>query len=303
MHELEHEETHDEDSVERGLKVAIILTTFFMFLEIFGGYVSESLALLSDAGHMFRDVFALVISLFAISISKRLPTKTKTFGFHRVEIFAALINGFFLLIISMLIFFEGYERLISPREVLGAEMFVVAMIGLFVNIYVATRLSGHGHSDLNVRSAYLHVLGDTFSSIGVVIGAIWIYYTGQYFVDPVLSFIIAGIIISTSIGLVKEALTILLEFTPEGLDIDDVISEMKSVDKVKDVHSIHLWSVCSNVNVLDAHVYVSEELVVETGYIIEELNERLKKFNIKHTTFQIECQECEDACTFNEICH
>ena len=190
----------------------------------------------------------------------------------------------------------------NPRGVLGAEMFIVALIGLLVNIYIATGLR-HGHSDLNVRSAYLHVIGDTLSSVGVVIGAIWIYFTGQYFVDPLLSFMIAGIIVLTSIGLVREALTIVLEFTPEGIDIDDVIAEMKSVDKVKDVHSIHLWSVCSNVNVLDAHVYVDEELLGETGYIIERLNEKLEKFNIKHTTFQIECEECEGACRFNELCH
>ncbi len=302
MPEHNHDEDHDESSVEKGLKVAIALTASFMLLEIFGGYISESLALLSDAGHMFRDAFALAISLFAINISKRLPTKTKTFGFHRVEILAALINGFFLLVVSVLIFFKGYERLLNPREVMGAEMFIVALIGLLVNIYIATGLR-HGHSDLNVRSAYLHVIGDTLSSVGVVIGAIWIYFTGQYFVDPLLSFMIAGIIVFTSIGLVREALTILLEFTPEGIDIDDVIAEMKSVDKVKDVHSIHLWSVCSNVNVMDAHVYVDEELLGETGYIIERLNEKLEKFNIKHTTFQIECEECEGACRFNELCH
>jgi len=303
MPEHNHEDDHDDSSVEKGLKVAIALTASFMLLEIFGGYISESLALLSDAGHMFRDAFALAISLFAINISKRLPTKTKTFGFHRVEIFAALINGFFLLVISVLIFFEGYERLLDPKEVLGGEMFIVALIGLIVNIYIATRLSGHGHFDLNVRSAYLHVIGDTLSSVGVVIGAIWIYFTGQYFVDPLLSFMIAGIIVFTSIGLVRDALMILLEFTPAGIDIDEVISEMKTVDKVKDVHSIHLWSVCSNVNVMDAHVYVDEELVGEAGHIIERLNERLEKFNIKHTTFQIECLECEDACTFKDICH
>ncbi|MDY6966035.1 MAG: cation diffusion facilitator family transporter [Halobacteriota archaeon] len=292
----------EENKVERKLKIAIVLTAVFMMLEIFGGYISGSLALLSDAGHMFRDAFALFVSLFAINIAKRLPTKTKTFGFHRVEIFAALINGFFLLGISVWIFYEGYNRLVSPRPVLGVEMFIIALIGLFVNLYIATRLRGHGH-DLNIRSAYIHVLGDTLSSVGVVIGAVWIYFTGQYVIDPVLSFMIGVIIVVTSIGLIRESLVILLEFTPEGIDIDDVIAVMKSVDKVKDVHSIHLWSVCSNVNVLDAHVYVDEERVVKTKEIIEELNQKLLKFNIKQTTLQIECIECEDACRFEDVCH
>ena len=149
----------------------------------------------------------------------------------------------------------------------------------------------------------MHVLGDTLSSLGVVIGAIWIFFTGQYFIDPVLSFLIGGIIVFTSISLVRDSLRILLEFTPKGIDIDDVIREMKSVNSVKDVHSIHLWSICSNVNVLDAHVYVDEDLVINTEKIIEKINERLEKFNIKHTTFQIECRECEDACTFKDMCH
>jgi len=292
----------EENSIEKRLKIAIVITAIFMLLEVFGGYISGSLALLSDAGHMFRDAFALFISLFAINISKRLPTKTKTFGFHRVEIFAALINGLLLIGISIWIFHEGYMRLMGQRQVLGKEMFVVALIGLIVNIYVATKLRGHGH-DLNVKSAYIHVLGDTFSSLGVVIGAIWIYFTEQYFIDPILSFMIGGIIVFTSVDLIKDALRILLEFTPKGINIDDVIFEMKLVDWVKDVHSIHLWSVCSNVNVLDAHVYVDEELVINTECIIKELNDRLEKFNIKHTTFQIECQECEDACRFKDVCH
>lgn len=291
-----------ENSIEKRLKIAIVLTSVFMLLEIFGGYISNSLALLSDAGHMFRDAFALFISLFAINISKRLPTKTKTFGFHRVEIFSALINGIFLIFISVWIFYEGYLRLVEPRPIQGIEMFIVALIGLIVNIYIATRLSGHGH-DLNVKSAYLHVLGDTLSSFGVVIGAIWIYLTDQYFVDPILSFVIGGIIVFTSIGLIRDSLIILLEFTPEGVDIDEVVAEMMSVDKVRDVHSIHLWSICSNVNVLDAHVYVDEELVLNTEGIIRELNEKLLRFDIKHTTLQIECQECEDACRFREVCH
>lgn len=291
-----------ENSIEKRLKIAIVLTSVFMLLEIFGGYISNSLALLSDAGHMFRDAFALFISLFAINISKRLPTKTKTFGFHRVEIFSALINGIFLIFISVWIFYEGYLRLVEPRPIQGIEMFIVALIGLIVNIYIATRLSGHGH-DLNVKSAYLHVLGDTLSSFGVVIGAIWIYLTDQYFVDPILSFVIGGIIVFTSIGLIRDSLIILLEFTPEGVDIDEVIAVMMSVDKVRDVHSIHLWSICSNVNVLDAHVYVDEELVLNTEGIIRELNEKLLRFDIKHTTLQIECQECEDACRFREVCH
>lgn len=293
----------EKNQVEKKLKIAIFLTAFFMFLEIFGGYISSSLALLSDAGHMFRDVFALFVSLFAIKISKKIPTKTKTFGFHRIEIFAALINGLFLLLISVWIFYEAYSRLLNPKSIQSEEMFIVALIGLIINLYIATRLREHGHTDLNVKSAYMHVLGDTLSSLGVVIGAIWIFFTGQYFIDPVLSFLIGGIIVFTSISLVRDSLRILLEFTPKGIDIDDVIREMKSVNSVKDVHSIHLWSICSNVNVLDAHVYVDEDLVINTEKIIEKINERLEKFNIKHTTFQIECRECEDACTFKDMCH
>jgi len=165
------------NNVEKSLKIAIILTSIFFVVEIIGGLISGSLSLLGDAVHMFRDVFALLISLSAINLAKKLPSRTKTFGYHRVEIFASFLNGILLLVVSGWIFWEAYQRFFTPEPIESITMFVVALIGLLVNLYVASKL--HGSHDLNVKSAFVHVLTDTLSSIAVIFASIWIFFTNQ----------------------------------------------------------------------------------------------------------------------------
>jgi cobalt-zinc-cadmium efflux system protein len=287
--------------VEKALKIGIALTFIFFIVELIGGYVSGSLSLLSDAGHMFRDVFALFASLWAISIAKKLPSPTKTFGYHRIEILSALVSGLLLVCVSAWIAGEAYSRFFNPTPVEGGIMFVVAVIGLIVNIYVATKL--HGSHDLNVKSAFLHVLTDTFSSVAVIIAAIWIYFTGQTIVDPILSMFIAAVIFVSALFIIKDAFHILLQFTPQHLNLDKIIADIEKVKGVEDVHEVHLWSLCSNINVIDAHISTKVRKLAQTEKIKKEIKRKLRKYKIKHTTLEFECEECINKKKIKELKH
>jgi cobalt-zinc-cadmium efflux system protein len=218
------------------LTAAVALTGVVMLLEVAGGYVSGSLALLSDAGHMLRDVLALLLSLGAVIIAERLPTKTRTFGYHRVEVLVAFVNGLLLIVLAGAILWEAAQRLSTPVAVGGTVMGAVGAVGLAANIAVAYIL--HGRDDLNVRSAFLHVLGDTLSSVAVIAAALWIALTGQTFVDPLLSGAIAVVILASSYPLLRETVAVLLQYTPSGLDFDEVVRAIEGVDGVKNVHNI-----------------------------------------------------------------
>jgi cobalt-zinc-cadmium efflux system protein len=285
---MSHE--HQHDIPESNLKLAVGITSLFMLVEIAGGYLSGSLSLLSDAAHMFSHVFSLLLSWYALRLSRKIPTETKTFGFHRTEIFAAFINGSSLVAVAALILYNAYIRISQPVEIESGLMFIIAVMGLIVNLIVMFKLQGH--RDLNIRSAYVHVLWDTISSVAVISAAVIIYFTGIYMVDTAISLIIAILILKTSIELVSETLNVLLLGTPKGIDINEVISEMKKVQGVLDVHGVHLWSVCSNINVLDAYIHSCETSLKKTCQIVAKLNGKLEKFSIKHTTFQFECDRC-----------
>lgn len=281
---------HAHDLPAEGLKAAIFLTGAFMLVELFGGYFSGSLALVSDSVHMFRDVFSLVLSWTAIRLSSRLPTLTRTFGYHRTEIFAAFVNGNLLLLAGVGIIYSALIRLSAPVEIQSLPMLGIAFLGLLVNLYILYKLKGH--EDLNIKSAYLHVLWDTASSVAVMAGAGIIYFTGLSAIDTGMSIIIALATIIASIDLIVQSLNILLLGTPAGIKVDDVIAEMKRVPGVLDVHGVHLWALCSNINVLDAHIHSCETTLKKTCEMTQRLNKRLEKFDIKHTTFQYECDRC-----------
>jgi cobalt-zinc-cadmium efflux system protein len=287
---------------EKNLKIAIYLTSIFLLVEILGGYFFGSLSLLSDAAHMFRDVFALGITFLAISLAKKLPTQTKTFGLHRAEVFVALINGLVLVGISFWIFYNAYLRILTPLSVESIGMVTLAALGAAVNFYVLNKLKVH-KEDINVKSAYLHVFTDMVSSIAVVIGGIVIFFTGIYYVDTLLSIGIAFVVLISSIGLIKESANILLEGVPAGVSLDKIISEMKKVKDVIGIHHLHVWALCPNVNVLIAHVYTSKSDLTEIEKIRKRLNKVLRKFNIFHTTFQFECKECADKMIIKRIEH
>jgi cobalt-zinc-cadmium efflux system protein len=293
------DEACEERLPQRSLKIAIVLTAVIFLAEVTGGFVSGSLALLGDAAHMLQDVVALLLSLGAIIIAGRLPSPSRTFGYHRVEIGAAVVNGFLLIGVSVMIVSEALARFSHPRPIDSTVMFGVAMIGLAANLAAMYIL--HGSHDLNIRSAFLHVLGDTLSSVAVIVAAIWIAFTGQTFVDPLLSIAIALLILVSSFSLLREAFRILLQFAPPDVDTEAVIRDIESVAGVDGIHNVHLWSLCSNINVLDAHVYSCETDLLKLEAIKQEIKHRLEKYRIRHSTLEFECCECGDCRIVREL--
>lgn len=289
------------NNIEKSLKIAIVLTFVFFVVEVIGGLSSGSLSLLGDAGHMFRDVLALFISLSAINIAKKLPTKTKTFGYHRIEIFAAFVNGILLIGISGWIFGEAYQRISTPVSIESTTMFIVAMIGMLVNLYIAFKL--HGSHDLNVKSAYIHVLTDTLSSVAVIFASVWIFFTNQTVVDAIVSMGIAVFILYSAFVIIRDSIRILLEFTPKNINFDEVIKDIQDVKDVQGAHNVHLWALCSNINVLDAHIFTTQRDMLRIEKIKKEIKKKLERYNIKHVTLEFECKECVENDIIKKLKH
>jgi cobalt-zinc-cadmium efflux system protein len=281
------------EDYSRSLRTGVIVTLLVFVVEVAGGYISGSLSLLSDAGHMFIDATSLLLALGAIRAARSLPTKRRSYGLHRAEIFAAFVNGLLLIGVSGWILYQAYQRFLSPREVESTVMLTVALIGLAANAYIASYL--HGSRDLNVRGAFLHVLGDALSSLAVVAAAIWIMFTGQTLADPILSVIIAVVILVTALGVLRESTEVLFQFTPRDLDYDEVIREIMAVPGVLGVHDVHIWSLSSSIRVMDAHIYSCEQDTAQNEKIKQEIKKRLERFRIYHSTLEFECEECRDA--------
>ncbi len=282
------------EELNKNLKIAIFLTTIIFFLEFAGGIIANSLALLSDSAHVFMDVVALILAYGALKISARPSNSNVTFGYHRFEIFAALINGFTVIGIALFIFYEAYGRILNPPTVKGYEVLVIATFGLIVNTWVALKL--HGHHDLNIRGAYLHVIGDALASVAVIAGAVVIIFTGNYIIDPLLSILIGMMLLYGAFRLVFGSARILLEFAPRHVDADKLSSVMMQIEGVKGVHDIHIWSICSNIHAMSAHVLVDRINVQQTEVLISKINGIVKeRFMIVHTTLQFECAECKPA--------
>ena len=284
---------HTHRNFKKPLQLALVITALFFIIELAGGLFSGSLALVSDAGHMFSDVLALLLSLGAIALAARLPTKERTYGFLRAEIFAAFINSLLLMAVSGVILWEAYQRFFHPAPIQSGLMGIVAVTGLIANIAVAFLL--HGSHNLNVKSVFLHVIGDVVSSVAVIVAAVWIALTGQVIVDPLLSGFIAVLIITSAAGILKETIAVLLQFTPRSVDFDAVVADMTSVEGVAGVHHVHIWSLSSDINVLDAHIYSCEKDVEKIGKMKREIKERLEKYHIHHSTLEVECEECADC--------
>jgi cobalt-zinc-cadmium efflux system protein len=311
LHEHSHDhDHHDHDHAhgfmqssaggQRDLLIALSITLLMMVAEVIGGLLSNSLALLSDAGHMLTDNLALLLSFFAMKFATMPATDRRTFGFYRLEILAALLNGVVLVLVSLYIMYEAYQRMIHPQPVQGQLMLVIAIIGLVANIVGAFFLFKHSHTSLNIRGAYLHIVGDALSSIGVVIGGIVIIYTGWYLIDPLLSILISLVIVYGSWSLVKESVNILLESVPAHLNIDTVAGEIAKVKGVREAYHLHVWTITSGVYAMSAHVLVDDQPVSGSRDIIDEIKALVaKKFNIIHSTIQLECDRCEtgQACS------
>jgi cobalt-zinc-cadmium efflux system protein len=261
--------------------------------EIIGGIVSGSLALLSDAGHMLTHSFALLISFLAIIYACRPATREQSFGFYRAEIIAALFNGITLLVITGFILWEAYQRILEPVPISEIEMIIVAILGLIVNIATALILWKASRESLNVRSAFVHMIGDTASSIGVVIGAVIIYFTGYYIIDPIISILIAALILVWSINLIKDSVRILMESTPKNIDIEALKDTLiKEVTPVKDLHDIHVWEITSGMYCMTAHVIIDDMDVSRTEEVLDAINKfLLERYNIQHPIIQFESGE------------
>lgn len=297
-HDHEHADDHALRQIPSGggkdILIALSITFLMMVAEVIGGLLSNSLALLSDAGHMLTDNLALLLSFFAMKFASMPATGRKTFGFFRLEILAAFVNGIVLVLISLYIMYEAYLRMVHPQPVQGMLMLVVAIIGLVANVIGALFLFKHSHTSLNIRGAYLHIIGDALSSVGVVIGGVIILYTGWYLIDPILSFLISLVIIYGAWSLVKESVNILLEAAPAHINIDSIAAEIAKIEGVREAYHIHLWTITSGVYALSAHVLIDDRLVSSS----RELNDRIRtllseKFKVLHSTIQLECEKCD----------
>ena len=283
----------DQHRLQGKFRFAVLLTIFVLGIEIVGGILSNSLALLSDAAHVFSDSLSLIMSWLAIYLSTRPATSSRTYGYHRTEVFAAFINGVSLIAISGWIFYEAVHRFMEPEPVKSKEMLVVAIIGFIANMVIVWLFHGEGHKSLNVRSAVLHVIGDALASVGVIVGGVVMYWTGWFIVDPILSGGIGIIILIGSFRVTKEAVHILLEASPKHADAHKVAACINAIDSVKDVHDMHIWSLCSNYLALSTHVSIVEDASRSSHELRQEINDKLQtQFSIFHTTIQIEQVGC-----------
>jgi cobalt-zinc-cadmium efflux system protein len=281
------------------------VTLTIMVVEIVGGVLSNSLALLSDAGHMLTDLLALLLSLVALQFAARPPSSTKTYGFYRMEILAALVNGTGLVLISAVILYEAYHRLRTAETVDVPTMLWVATVGLVANGLAAIAMTKASGESLNIRGAYLHILGDALSSFGVILGGAIILFTGWYAVDPVISVIICAVILRGAFALVKDSVNILLEAAPKDVDLGEVRGVLGAIPGVKELHDLHLWTISSGIYAMSAHVLVDDILMSRTGEILQKITHVLKEqYGIVHTTIQFECENCEEGmyCDANGVC-
>jgi cobalt-zinc-cadmium efflux system protein len=275
------------------LKWSLAATVAFVAVEAAAGVQAGSLALLSDAGHNFTDALALLLAWFGYVLESRPADEVKTYGYRRAGVLAAFVNALALVVLAVFVFYQSYRRLVAPRPVDESTMLVVAGLGLVLNAAIMWGMRGGRRRDLNIRSAYLHMLGDALGSIGIIAGAIVIHYTGWEQVDPLLSVLIGALIIWTAWDVIQESLNILLEGLPRGMDLQSVAGAMRQVEGVGDVHDLHIWSLGSRTHALSCHVVIADVPPSESQGILRRLNAMLcDRFHIEHTTVQFEHTEC-----------
>ena len=274
---------------KKGLLIALLITTGIMLLEFFGGLLTNSLALLSDAGHMLSDASSLFLSFLAIWFASRPPSANKTYGYYRFEILAALFNGVTLFIIAFFIIMEAIQRFSQPPTVASGTMMVIAVIGLLANMISAIALlrKGDVENNVNLQSAYLHILGDALGSVGAIIAGFFMLFFDWYVADPIISVVVALLILKSGWGVIKNSIHILMEGTPSTISQADVKRELEGMAGVIDVHDLHIWTITSGLDTLSCHLLIDDKS--NSQEILQLAIDRLKeKFNIDHTTIQIE---------------
>ena len=284
---------HTNEIKENRFILALALTGLIFLAEFIGGFWTHSLALLSDSAHVFMDAFALGLSYLAIRAAK-LPADDKhTYGFHRMQVLAALTNGATLFLIAFEILREAWDRFQNPEAVSAGPMLVIAVIGLIVNLIVAFTLSKHDDDDLNTRAAFLHVLGDAVASVGVIAVGVILLFVNWTWLDPLVSVMIGVLILFSSGRVLKESVHILAEGMPKGMTATSIAEAMKKVSGVSQVHDLHVWTVAPGYIALSAHVTVDDQSISQTSEMMTALKETLHEgFEILHTTIQFECENC-----------
>jgi cobalt-zinc-cadmium efflux system protein len=287
-HDHGHDHTHGAN--KKALMISFIIITVYMIIEAIGGFITNSLALLSDAGHMLSDSVSLGVGLLAFTLGEKVANYSKTYGYKRFEILAAVFNGVTLILISIYIFYEAYHRFVEPPEVASTGMLIIASIGLLVNILVAWILMrGDTEENLNLRAAFLHVLGDLLGSVGAVTAALLIMFFGWGWADPLASVIVAILVLISGWRVTKDAIHVLMEGTPKSVELDKIIKTMESVKGVLSIHDLHVWSITSGQNALSCHAVVDGNLsVLESQKILRTIEHKLEHQGIGHVTIQME---------------
>jgi cobalt-zinc-cadmium efflux system protein len=276
------------------LKFGILLSAAILAAELIGGFASNSLALLSDAGHVFTDMVALTLSWYAVRQALRPASHRMTFGYHRIGVLIAIVNALLIFGIAVFIFFEAYQRLSEPPEVNSGLMILVAAIGLAANLFMAFWLRGEQKSNLNVRSAFWHVMGDALASVGVIAGGVIIMLSGLVVVDVIVSVLIGLIILVAAWQIFREGLHVLLEATPKDIDIHKLEASLKDIQGVKGIHDVHVWSISPEIHAMSCHVLIDDCPTSQAGRIRQNIEDvLLKQFGLNHTTLQMECSQCK----------
>ena len=289
--ENDHNHNHTHGANKKTLLISFIIITSYMIVEGLGVFFTNSLALISDAGHMLSDSISLGIALIAFTLGAKQANTNKTFGYKRFEILAAVLNGITLMLIAIYIFYEAIERFKNPPEVASTGMLIIALVGLFINIIVAwIMLRGSDvEENLNMRGAYLHVISDMLGSIGAVIAALLIIFFRWGWADPLASVIVAILVLRSGFYVTKSSLHVLMEGAPSNINTKDIIKTIKKFKEVKNIHDFHVWSVTSGLNALSCHIVVEDTMTItENEFLLKRIEHELNHQNIQHVTIQTE---------------
>jgi cobalt-zinc-cadmium efflux system protein len=289
------------------LTLSLILTLGFVFIEAAAGILGNSLALLTDAAHNFTDAIALGLSWYAINLTSQPANARKTYGYHRAGILVALLNSTTLVLISLGIFYEAYRRFTNPPEVQSEILITVGLIAVFINLTTALLVRKGSETDLNLRSAFVHLMGDVVSTVGAVIAGILIYFTGANWLDPLVSVLIGFLILYNAWGILRDTVEILLESTPRDVDTARLVEDVKQINGVLGVHDLHIWSITQNLRTMSAHI-LTEDVPISAGADIQrQINDIVyHRYKIAHATLQLECVDClPDSlyCDITEVNH
>jgi cobalt-zinc-cadmium efflux system protein len=303
-----HAHTHFNEITQqtvRRLALSLSITLLFVFVEIAAGVFANSLALLTDAAHNFTDVLALGLSWWALRLTSQPANQEKTYGYHRAGILAALANSTTLVIIALGIFYEAYQRFINPPQVRADVLIGVGVVAVVINVVTALLVRRGAEHDLNIRAAFIHLMGDVMSTVGAVIAGVIIRFTNWNWMDPLVSVLIGVLILWSAWSIVRESVDILMESTPTDIDMDAMVRDISAVEGVRGVHDLHVWSITRGMRTLSAHL-VTDDLPISEGTSIQtSVNEVLyHNYNINHATLQLECNDCMQRtlyCAFGEI--